>query len=122
MSNTYQITHNHGLDIKGVRAVYSSPFQLESAELFSGNENDPVYWAHIESDNVSRDDKGMLLPYDITVSFYGLNFDRNKCLAEELGSMKRRMWQKAAVHIVVFDTLQDYCNYMDNEHCLIHQD
>lgn len=122
MQYNYQISHNHGLDIKGVKAVYTTVFFLKEANLFSGDESDPVSWIYLMADNLAVDENGRLLPYDVTVSFYPINVDRAVDMVEFMPKKKRRMIQSAAVHLVVFKDLESYQEYMEKDNCLIQQD
>lgn len=120
--NRYEITKNHGLDIKGVKAVYTTVFFLQEANLWSGDETDPISWTYLMADNLAVDDEGRLLPYDVTVSFFPINVDRTRELVEFVPKDRRRMLQSAAVHLVVFKDLASYCEYMESNNCLIQQD
>jgi hypothetical protein len=122
MTSKYTITKNHGLDIKGVKAVYTTVFFLQEANLWSGDETDPISWTYLMADNLAVDEDGRLLPYDVTVSFFPINFDRSQELIEFVPKERRRMIQSAAVHLVVFKDLDSYVSYMENENCLIQQD
>lgn len=122
MQYKYQISHNHGLDIKGVKAVYTSVFFLQEANLYSGDETDPISWTYLMADNLAVDEEGRLLPYDVTISFFPINFDRGQELIEFVPKDKRRLIQSCAVHLVVFRDLESYQEYMEENNCLIQQD
>ena len=122
MNPKYTITNNHGLDIKGVKAVYTTVFFLREANLWSGDETDPISWTYLMADNLAQDEQGGLLPYDVTMSFFPINVDREQELIEYVPRDRWRMLQSAAVHLVVFKDLDSYFEYMENENCLIQQD
>lgn len=122
MGIKYKISHNYGLDIKGVRAVYSCCCLLSDVDLYSGGDNDPISWTHLDADLLAKDDGGRCLPYDVTVSLFALNVDRDKHLLEDMPRRLRRSGQAVAVHMVVFDGLKEYEEYMNNNDCLIQQE
>lgn len=121
MGINFQISHNHGLDIDGVRAVYTTWTIMDSADLFSGLDHDPVSMAYLAADRLAADDWGRCLPYDVTVSFPALHFNRDAMLVEELRPKTRRM-QIVCVHVVVFKTFADYTRYKEKDNCIIHQE
>lgn len=122
MGVMYQVSNNHGLDIKGVRAVYTTYLFLDGCNLFSGDDTDPVNWAMMDAYNVAKDDNGRDLPFDVTISLPAICFDRDSFLVEDLSRMKRAMNQKVCVHIVVFKDLSSYTEYMESNNCIIHQE
>ena len=118
----YRITNNFGKDVNGVRAVYTSVCFLREVNLWSGDETDPVGWAYMGADSVAVDEMGRALPYDVTVSFFGLNFDRGVEMIEFEDRDRCRLMQSVAVHLVVFKDLASYVEYVESGNCLIHQD
>lgn len=121
MRNRYSVTRNKGRDVNGVRAVFTCHCLLAGVDLFSGSDTDPISWTHLDADLLAVDDYGRALPYDITVSFYGIDLDRDGYLLEDMPKELRRRVQYVAVHLVVFEDLMSYERYMEEEDCLIEQ-
>lgn len=122
MSNKFQISHNHGLDIPGIHAVYTSTTFLEGTDLYSGKDDDPINWAYMNAYELAKDDFGRDLSYDVTVSIPAIHFNRMEMFIEDMSRMRMRINQKVCVHLVVFKDLEYYNRYIESNNCIIHQD
>jgi hypothetical protein len=122
MGVKFQISHNHGLDIPGIFAVYTMTTFLEGTDLFSGKDDDPINWAYMNAYNLAKDDVGRDLPYDVTVSIPAIHFNRMEMFIEDMSKMKMRINQKVCVHLVVFKDFCAYNEYVQSNNCIIHQD
>lgn len=107
--------------VGGVIGVYSQEVSIGGTSLFSGGENDPVSWAHLDADVLARDFGGRSMPYDVTVSLPAIVFNREEMFAEELGRDCRVDRQRAIIHIVVFDGLESYGRYKEDGDCVIQE-
>lgn len=100
-------------------AVYTSYYNLQTADLYSNGENDPIIdatrWA---DDHLAFDNKGNKLPFSVSCSIFALDVDRDKELLEDK-LHKFKNVRKIAVHVIVFRTMDDKIIYDFNDKVLI---
>ena len=105
---------------EGRYRVYSSVFMLAGSDLYSDTDTDPLIAAELEAIcNLAYDNNGNRLPYSISVSIFGQEWDRDVSMFEEKELVNRRWDQKLAVHVIVFNSLEDKEEYDNSENIII---
>jgi len=110
------ITEQDVISKYGIGGVFTTCMSLASAELYSGNENDPEIVGHITAqDVVPKDFTGQLSPYDVVISMPIFALSEGEAM-EEMSHRARMNRQKIKVTIVVFRDLVGYEKYLEDEY------
>lgn len=105
---------------RGIYKVYSSLFMLAGADLYSGEDSDPIVTAELDAIcNLAYDGEGNRLPYSISVSIFGQEWDRESSMFEDKELVHRRWEQKIAVHVIVFRDEDSKFMYDNSENIII---
>lgn len=100
--------------------VYSSVFMMNSHELYSGGEDDPIVISRCAAEDILAFSKdGKKLPYSISCSIFAQEFDRDGMLLEDLGKSQMRWMSKIAVHIIIFNNTEDKEEYENSNNTII---
>ena len=100
--------------------VFTSVFMMEGSDLYSDTDTDPLITAELDAMcELAFDDNGNRLPYSISVSIFGQEWDRDNYLFEDKPLTYRRWDQKLAVHVIVFNSEIDKRLYDCNEEVII---
>jgi len=88
--------------------VYTSVFMMEGNDLYSDTDTDPIITAELDAiSELAFDDSGNSLPYSISVSIFGQEWDRDNYLFEDKPATYRRWDQKICICVIVFNTQED---------------
>lgn len=99
--------------------IHTSYYNLQTADLYSDGENDPIVDAsRYADDHLSFDSRGNKLPFSISCSIFALDIDRNKELLEDKMGKFRNV-RRIAVHVIVFRNMDDKIQYDLNDKVLI---
>ncbi len=102
--------------------IYTSIFMLQGSELYSGNENDPLVVAECDAmDRLAYDRFGNKLPYSLSVSIFGQEWNRDIAFFEEKELPFRTWDQKIAVHVIVFNSISAKEEYENSGLTLIQE-
>lgn len=110
------------IDRYGIVGVFTTVMTMATAELYSGNENDPEIIGHLQAhDLVPRDFTGQMLPYDVVVSMP--IFPLKEGVGEAIDEMSHRMRmnrQRVKTSVVIFRDIDGYEKYMEDgyRHCV----
>tara|TARA_B110000503_G_scaffold25870_1_gene40821 strand:- start:338 stop:679 length:342 start_codon:yes stop_codon:yes gene_type:complete len=100
--------------------VYTSVFMMEGCDLYSDTDTDPIITAELDAiSELAFDGEGNSLPYSISVSIFGQEWDRENYLFEDKPATFRRWDQKVAVHVIVFNSEIDKRLYDCNDKVII---
>jgi hypothetical protein len=105
---------------EGRYRVFTSVFMMMGCDLYSDTDTDPLITAELDAvSELAFDSEGNSLPYSISVSIFGQEWDRENYLFEDKPLTYRRWEQKIAVHVIVFNSEIDKRLYDCNEQIII---
>jgi len=104
----------------GIEHVWTRLTNLDSVDLCSGTENDPIMQAKIDSPDLAIDRDGKELPYDINISFFGIHLEEGESIYEMNRSelYKRQLIQ---TQMLVFKNFTGYQKYKDDNAIIVFQ-
>lgn len=110
------ITEQDVISKYGIGGVFTTCMSLASAELYSGNENDPEVVGHITAhDIVPKDITGQMYPYDVVISMPIFPLSEGEAM-EEMSHRQRMHRQNIKVTVVVFRDLEGFNKYLEDEY------
>jgi len=99
-------------------SIHTSYYNLQTADLFSDGENDPIIdatrWA---DEHLSFDSRGNKLPFSVSCSIFALDVDRDNELLEDCMDRFKNV-RRIAVHVIVFRNMDDKIIYDFNDKVL----
>ena len=99
----------------GIVSSFSTIMSLASAELYSGNDNDPEIIGHMHAhDVVPKDFTGQQLPYEVVISMPVFPLNEGDAF-EEMSHRSRMNRQKIKITVVVFRDMEGYEMYLADE-------